>query len=687
MLLWKIHGGVPLERLARHVFPVQSLRPGDVSKRRIKSLLCSICRNLQEIAMMANKASRHAVLVCVIVSVYGISFPGSASDDLPSLTPYPEEVAAVIGRGLVAFPKGGGKIFLSWRLTPSDPRDVSFNVYRREAAGTEALHLIASTRTTSFIDPEVETGVSYTYRVVPVAGEVEAHASGDVTITASLNAGNAIVFRIGEPYQFIRAATGDLDGDGELDMVIAYANAPGVDPWGKAWHESGDTIKVAAFLRSGSRLWTLDLGGGIETGWSYAPMLVWDIDADGRAEVLLKTNKSSNPFDYTGERLTILDGETGQVDKVARWPGVDGISDDDGRGDDYNSSSRNYLAVAHLDGENVYIIAGRGLYKGQKIWAYGKELELVWERFLGLDLYRPESSWERLRKLWHQDHKVRRILAAFLDISVPIDRTTGSHDLPIVDINDDGKEEIMWGEHAIGEDGKDVWVVTDRMPYKGHPDLVYLADIVPRNPGKEVLYFREGWYRRTDDGIGVLVVNNNGESVWGRWGYTHVDGGWAAPIIPDARGMQVFAYDIHSKDKKLRRKVRTTLLWDAEGNRLPNPPESWILSAPLDWDGDGISEILLRSGDVSRHDGSLVVSLGKSPLWAADLLGDHRDEVVLATGDGEVHIVFNTGLMGSEPAMTKVADRRYRNDLSRTAMDYFPRPTEGGYIPRHGTGQ
>jgi hypothetical protein len=69
------------------------------------------------------------------------------------------------------------------------------------------------------------------------------------------------------------------------------------------------------------------------------------------------------------------------------------------------------------------------------------------------------------------------------------DKGRGSHSLPIADVNGDGKEEILWGEHCIGENGKDLWEIEDHMPYNGHPDIVFAADVLPSNKGKEIFTF------------------------------------------------------------------------------------------------------------------------------------------------------------------------------------------------------
>ena len=44
--------------------------------------------------------------------------------------------------------------------------------------------------------------------------------------------------------------------------------------------------------------------------------------------------------------------------------------------------------------------------------------------------------------------------------------------LPIVDLDGDGREEVLWGEHCIGAGGYDLWAIDERVPYNGHPGVV-----------------------------------------------------------------------------------------------------------------------------------------------------------------------------------------------------------------------
>jgi hypothetical protein len=110
----------------------------------------------------------------------------------------------------------------------------------------------------------------------------------------------------------------------------------------------------------------------------------------------------------------------------------------------------------------------------------------------------------------------------------------------------------------------------------------------------------------------------------------------------------------------------THFLWDSDGRLLGQP--DYLHSIPVDWDSDGVYEICMPSGEVRGHDGTIHVDLEARCGWAADLFGDHREEVVLAPQDGKVYIVFNTATLEGSPRVTRLANRQVRNDLSRTAM-------------------
>ena len=609
-----------------------------------------------------------AVALLAVPAITCITTESAAQSVTPAA--YAEEQNAVLGRGLVALPQGDDGVFLSWRRLPRDLAGAVFKIYRREqGVGSTHFEVIGETEATSYVDSDSAAGHRYSYAVSVAASDQEGYRSTPVQVESTESRQDYMAFDIGENYEQARVVTGDINGDGELEIVVQHSPNKVVDPWEKAWTKSEHTLRLTAFRRTGERMWSFDLGRGIESGTFYAPIVVWDIDADGRSEILLKTNKSDDRLNYDAERLTILDGETGTVKAESPWPSVEGLPDD------YNSNSRNYIAVAHLDGVHPNVIVARGLYLTQKIWAYDRDLNRVWERIIGEYNVNP---WLLRAAQWELANRVLRRLLGYNIARPKIDRA--SHNLPIADLGLDGREEILWGEHCIGEGGKDVWVVADKMPYFGQPDVVFPADIVPDIEGLEVLYGREGW-AGPDDSIGVLLVDKNGKTLWAHWGYRHIDGGWAARVIPGRDGMQLFAYDIRGKkfsDDGVSYGNVKGYLWASNGDFIE--ANDWYWSFPLDWDGDGIDEILTRDGMLKRHDGTVMATFSGDGLWAADIFGDHRDELVLAPGGSTIHIVFNTSPLTAPPRVTALADRQYRNDLSRTAMGSRSLPGESGVI-------
>ena len=91
------------------------------------------------------------------------------------------------------------------------------------------------------------------------------------------------------------ASVGDLDGDGEYEIVVHQTGGakdnsqPGVT----------DAPILQAYKLDGTLLWRIDLGRNIREGAHYTQFLVYDLDGDGRAEVVCKT--ADGTVDGTGK--------------------------------------------------------------------------------------------------------------------------------------------------------------------------------------------------------------------------------------------------------------------------------------------------------------------------------------------------------------------------------------------------
>src|SRR5690349_16288855 len=123
------------------------------------------------------------------------------------------EPAGAAERGLVSIRsvRGDGN-FVSWRLLGSDGKDVAFNVYRDGVKVNRA----PVTTATSYLDAGAPATASYSVR--QVSGGVEAAATRSVgTLETSRD---VPIQSPGSGYVANDASVGDLDGDGEYEIVL-----------------------------------------------------------------------------------------------------------------------------------------------------------------------------------------------------------------------------------------------------------------------------------------------------------------------------------------------------------------------------------------------------------------------------------------------------------------------------------
>jgi len=74
----------------------------------------------------------------------------------------------------------------------------------------------------------------------------------------------------------------------------------------------------------------------------------------------------------------------------------------------------------------------------------------------------------------------------------------GPHGLIAADVDRDGRGELVIGAAVLDDTGKGLWSLE-----MGHPDICYVADVDPENPGLEVFYGFES--RQKTDGMCVVA--------------------------------------------------------------------------------------------------------------------------------------------------------------------------------------
>ena len=545
-----------------------------------------------------------------------------------------ERIEERLDRGLVAVPVDAARVYLSWRLLRSDAADTSFNVYRVTAGGTPAkLNAQPVRQTTDFVDTAAPGDRDNTWFVRPVVNGREVAESERATVPAGRSPVPYRAIKLKEVTGGIdRVGLGDLNGDGTYDFVVKHPTGR-VDP-GRVV-PSPDTFKIDAYDgKTGDFMWRIDLGWNINLGIWFSPMVVRDLDGDGKAEVCLRTAPyaatreeafgGGKGFVLEGpEYLAVYDGSTGrEIDKVdwiergkpTEWADYSG-----------NRSSRHMLGVAYLDGKTPSVLVVRGTYGMMRVDAWtlrNRKLEKLWR-------------WTNERAPFKYQGQ-------------------GQHSIKVGDIDADGKDEILNGSIAIDNDGRTMWSTG-----LGHGDRFYLSDIDPARPGLEIWYTIEDPHPQN----GVSLWDARGRLIFGTEEATmdnQVAGGLVGDIDARYPGMECWA------DK---------YFFSAKGEVIPGPvpPQNELVW----WDADPLRELHSR-GTISKWQGPVLGKTEGFVQHVADIIGDWREEIITYTA-GELRI-YSTTIPATDRRVSLMQDPLYRNDVTHRSMGYPHVPMTSYYL-------
>ena len=297
---------------------------------------------------------------------------------IPASTVSAQRQMESLGRGVVAIPEdNGGKVFVGWRLLGTDPDEIAFNVYRSNGdAAPLKLNPEPLRAATHFVDSPGHSQQNMSYFVRPVLGGREGEKSASFRLPASAPSRPYITI----PLQTLPghmpndASVGDLDGDGEYEIILKQ------EMRGRDNSQAGRTgeTKLEAYKLDGRFLWRINLGKNIREGAHYTQFMVYDLDGDGKAEVVCKTAdgtidgkgtpigdanadyRNGSGFILDGpEFLTVFEGVTGKALATTGYIPPRGQASDwgDNRG---NRVDRFLACVAYLDG----VAAERGHVPG-----------------------------------------------------------------------------------------------------------------------------------------------------------------------------------------------------------------------------------------------------------------------------------------------------------------------------------
>jgi rhamnogalacturonan endolyase len=248
-------------------------------------------------------------------------------------------------------------------------------------------------------------------------------------------------------------------------------------------------------------------------------------------------------------------------------------------------------------------------------------------------------------------------------------RGQGAHSLSIADVDNDGKDEIIFGAATIDDNGRGLYNTAIC-----HGDALHVADVVPSRPGLEVFMPHESpsCYR----GRGVTLHDaRTGEVIFSGDGNDEdVGRGVTGDIDPRSPGMESWA-------------SRNGLFTAAGREQSAKPRQTNFM---IWWDGDLLRELLdgktvskwnYQNGSASTlFDPSGVASNNgtkSTPALSADLFGDWREEVILRNTNNSQLVIYTTTTPTDHRLYTLMHDPQYRVAIAwqNTAYNQPPHPS------------
>lgn len=584
------------------------------------------------------KAYQTISRLTILLSIAGLAYPQ-------------EHQLESIDRGLVAVAVPDSGIYIGWRLLSTDPDSIKFNVYR----GAARINEEPLATSTNFVDT-VGT-VNDVYSIAPVIEGVEQQTSTEVTpwsqnfktIPLQRPQGGQSPDGVNYTYSPNDASAADLDGDGEYELVLKWDPSNSKDN-----SQSGYTgnVYLDGLEMDGTLLWRIDLGRNIRAGAHYTQFMVYDLDGDGQAEIACKTAdasidgagtvigdadadyRNSSGYILTGpEYFSIFDGRTGaELVTTDYLPARGSVGS---WGDTYGNRVDRFLAgIAYLDGERPSVVMCRGYYT--------RTVLVAWDWRNG-----------QLTNRWIFD--TNNGYAAYTG--------QGNHQLSVADLDDDGRDEIVYGSMVVDDDGAGLW--NSRL---GHGDALHVSDIDPTRAGLEV------WGIHENAAVGsALLEGRTGNIIWGT-GPADVGRGVSANLDDSQEGMECWG--------------GTDGLRSARNVRVGSSPPS--SNHVIWWDGD-LARELLDSNHIRKYGGShpfLLIANGCSsnngtksnPSLQADLFGDWREEVIWRTDDDTALRIYTTTTVTPYRLVTLMHDRQYRLAIAWQNVGYNQPPHTSYFI-------
>jgi rhamnogalacturonan endolyase len=659
------------------------------------------------------------------------------------------------------YQSANNKVLLTWRMLPGDTEDTAFNLWRKMGdSGTwtcvnDALKLgTKGIKATNYQHAPLGTVTGDVHYRLTYADPSKKGAAmtcdeyiGEYTM--KMEQAKAKVPYISIPlqsaddcsdypnefkYQANDMSVGDLDGDGQMEVVVkrllTYYNAAG-EVIGTS-EGAGDSDKRArhiaifdAYKLDGTFLWRVKSGPNIIAGNSIN-FAVADLDGDGCAEVVTKTGEGTifgdgyeipdtdgdgkvdyrdvwpaghytgdGPKGYGGpEFFSVIDGKTGRelarANFIARgpegqtpaewaknWEANDWKWDPRTKKYQWKLANSLRLGVAEFTGKGKQVFLGRGVY-GRTIvegWQYDPvpngEFAGTLTRLWKFDTDDASGHWSIVNGEWTKDGAKNKDGKPNSAYS-----GQGNHAFNVADLDGDGLDEVMYGSCAWDNDGTGLWSTG-----LGHGDANHVGVFQKGYEGLQVYHCLE-----TGKTEVALHDAKTGKTIWDIVAATESDQGrcMVADVDPTSPGCEFwkFGNELFSQNGNP--------LYNAEGKRKEESGSNagiWfdgylsrqLIDAPSKGGGIINSFSHGRTFTIYRYDTQFINGTKANPGWYGDMLGDWREEVIVPSGDKLTDIkIFSTWYPTEHRIPWLMTDHTYYMQCIHEQVGYN-QPTNVGY--------
>ena len=653
--------------------------------------------------MNAEKMKRWVLAMGIVLCTTLLSAQPQYADSL---------VREHLGRGVAVVKQEAGEAFVTWRYLDSDPADIAFDVYRD---GNKITPRPVTDRTW-YVDTSLPEG-EVRYEVRPAKNGTDA-PSGSYILPAHAPVGYIEIPLYcpqggntpdGRSYTYSAgdASIGDVDGEGEYEIVLKWDPSNAHD---NAHDGYTGNVLFDCYRLTGERLWRIDLGPNIRAGAHYTQFMVYDLNGDNKAEVVMRT--SDGTIDGMGKVIGDAFADYREVGDTAAarrrqsqmnmWQADNrdrferrSLPDTVLRRQPPRDPRRRWAPTPAMQGRiisgNEYLTVFSGL-TGEALCSvdYVPERGNVddWgdnrgnrsDRFLAcvayLDGVRPSVVMCR-------GYYTRAVLAAFDWDGDSLHRRwvfdsyrpewkgysgQGNHNLRVGDVDGDGCDEIIYGSCTIDHDGRGLYTTG-----LGHGDALHMTAFYPDSASFQVWAChenkRDGSTLRDARTGRIIHQYPSGEDV-GRC--------MAADIDPRYPGVEMWSLasggirNLAGEVTAARVKGLSTNMavwWD--GDLLRELLDGTRVSKYI-WEADSCCVLAQFDGCV-RNNGSK-----SNPCVHADILGDWREEVLVRTQDNSALRLYMTTIPTEYRLHTFLHDPVYRISIATQNVAYN-QPTQPGF--------